>query len=346
MFNVARAELKHVLEDFGVVSELKSVSELQRSNYKEDNPGTQEVRLIVKAELTDGPPLVVRLWESQCRFADALRENGIATPRQYRSGSAFVKTYSLCGRNVFVTVERFVEREIRVVDPQTAEKTGELLARMHNIAEQRDLHAAGRVLFDPFAPNDLFDVDAFLSVGEALSGENRALFDQIRQTYNDHMDTLSALNRRPRYAVQGDISDCNLYETASGEIGAFDFNRSGDNVLFCDAVMQAVFEARLMDYPPDLGEDREEQIFTAFLRGYCSVRPFSEAERACWPYLYAVIDAFWSSDVRWREDSLTNAVAAGDRERTRERLETILRRLENLGGPGREKGRNTPCARW
>ena len=39
----------------------------------------------------------------------------------------------------------------------------------------------------------------------------------------------------------------NLYQAASGEIGVFDFNRCGDNNLFCDAVMQAVFEARLMD---------------------------------------------------------------------------------------------------
>lgn len=44
----------------------------------------------------------------------------------------------------------------------------------------------------------------------------------------------------------------------------FDFNRCGD----CDAVMQGVFEARLMDYPKEHTKADEYDYFTAFLEGY------------------------------------------------------------------------------
>lgn len=130
-----------------------------------------------------------------------------------------------------------------------------MLAKMHSIAEENNLHVHNAVIFDPFAANDLFDIETFMSLESAFGGDERVLFNKIVQTYNAYMDVLSPLKKQPGYAVQGDISDCNLYRTSSGEIGIFDFNRCGDNNLFCDAVMQAVFEARLMDYADDLGDD-------------------------------------------------------------------------------------------
>lgn len=156
------------------------------------------------------------------------------------------------------------------------------------------------------------------------------MYDKIVQKYNACMDILAPLKSQPRYAVQGDISDCNLYQTRSGEIGIFDFNRCGDNNLFCDAVMQAVFEARLMDYPDGSNCGMEEEILASFWKGYRSVRDFSEEQQNWYPYLYAIIDAFWSSDIKWNEDSLTNAVKNGDMEKTREWLETIWMRLAKL----------------
>ena len=64
---------------------------------------------------------------------------------------------------------------------------------------------------------------------------------------------------------------CNLFQTLSGQIGIFDFNRCGDNNLFCDAFMQAVFEARLMEYPDGAGDKIRPEILSAFLRGYRSI---------------------------------------------------------------------------
>lgn len=337
MFIANHTDVENILRDFGIFSKIKLVSELQRYNYESKTPDSKEVRLIVKVELESGAALVVRfknepdvtmeLIESQSRFADEMRKNGIITPYQHQSNGAFAKQYDINGYDVIVTVEQFVENEIKVVDAAVAEKTGELLAKMHNISEANDLHVQNEVLFDPFARNDLFDFISFSSIGTALDDENKALFDTIVRKYNAYMELLQPLKKRPKYAVQGDISDCNLYQTPSGDIGIFDFNRCGDNNLFCDAVMQAVFEARLMDYPEDAKDDIESDILTSFLNGYRSVRGFSEEEESLYPYLYAIINAFWSSDIKWNEDSLMNAIKNGDMDGARRWLITIWERL-------------------
>lgn len=337
MFVVNRIDIGNVLRDFGIFFEIKCVSELQRYDYERNDSDSKKVRLILKVELESGSSLVIRfknetditmeIIESQSCFADKLRKNGIITPHQYQSGGAFAKWYKINGYDVIVTVEQFAGNEIKAVDTIIAEKTGELLAKMHNISEENNLHVDNGVLFNPFEANELFDFETFQSLESALGDAERVLFHKIVQKYNAYMDILSPLKKQPKYAVQGDISDCNLYQTCSGEIGIFDFNRCGDNNLFCDLVMQAVFEARLMDYPNDANDDIETKILTSFLKGYCSVRSFSKEQQNWYRYLYAIIDAFWSADIKWDENSLMNAIKNGDMERARKWLEAIWQRL-------------------
>lgn len=337
MFVATFADISRVLRDFGINSEIKSTSELERHDY---DPKSKEVRLIVKAGLMSGAPLVVRFKneadvtleavESQSSFADMLRKNDIPTPLQYQSAGSFARWYNINGYDVIATVEQFAENEVKIVNAAVAEKTGGLLAKMHNISEKRNLHVSSEVIFNPFSANDLFDFQSFHSLEPDISEGNRTLFRRIVQTYHAYMEILDPLKKQPKYAVQGDISDCNLYQTPSGGIGIFDFNRCGDNNLFCDAVMQAIFEARLMDYADDAGDMIRPEILGSFLRGYHSVRNFSKAQQNWYPYLCAIIDAFWSSDIKWNEDSLTNAVKNEDMKNTQKWLETIWQRLIKL----------------
>ena len=83
-----------------------------------------------------------------------------------------------------------------------------------------------------------------------------------------------------------------------------------------------------MDYPENRDDSFEAKILASFWKGYCSVRAFSQEEREWYPYLCAIINAFWSSDIRWNEDSLMNAHTAGNVHAVRQWLETIWKRLE------------------
>lgn len=212
MFTITPEDVVPILRDYGITEKIHKISELQRYHYERDDPDSKEVRLIVRVDLEDASALVIRfknekdvtleLIESQSRFSDALKQNGIYTPSQYRARGNFANWYSIGGYDVVVTLEQFVENEIRVVDEEIARKTGELLAKTHTISEQNDLHVKNDVLFNPFAPNDLFDFDAFASLEHLLEGDERASFYKIIDTYNAYMEILAPLRKRPQYACK------------------------------------------------------------------------------------------------------------------------------------------------
>ena len=339
MFEISLADVNLILSDYAVPA-ATHWTELQRYHYEKKDPNSKEVRLIVRAYLADGTSLVIRfknehgvtldLVEAQCRFAALLHAHGIPTPVQHRCGGQFAKGYSIHGYEVIVCVEEFVEGEIKLVDTGIARKTGALLAQTHTIAQRCNAHVDNPVLFDPFQKNDLFFYDLFEKMSEHLQGEAYTLSQKIITKYQEYMEVLSPLREEPRYAVQGDISDCNLYLTAQGEIGLFDFNRCGDNNLYCDAVMQAIFEARLMDYPTSYDENSQAILLSAFLEGYESVRPFSEFHKKLLPYLYTIITSFWGMDLVWSENSLQKELERGNMQAVQTWLHIIWQRISHL----------------
>ena len=336
MFAVTVDDIKTILRDYHINAGCSSFTELQRYHYEEDDPTSRQVRLIVKARLEDGHSLVIRfkneedapqnVIEAQSRFAALLYGHGIETPKAYISDGFFARMYTINGYDVVVTVEDFKDGEIRTVDPQTAKDTGELLARMHTIAEANDFHVKCEVLFDPLAPNDLFFYESFEKRKERLLEIDSDLYNSIVQKHDELISHIAPLGREKRYAVQGDISDCNLYRTQDGRIGVFDFNRCGDNSLFFDAVMQAVFESRLMDYPEELDGHQEEIIFSSFLEGYQQVRPFTAEQKEAFPYLYALITAFWGVDMKWADKSCAKTVDEADDATVHQWMKAILER--------------------
>ncbi len=337
MFCPSELDINGILFDFGIYQKMDVIQELQRYDYEERDPGAKEVRLIEKVVLENGAMVVIRfkneadaplkLIEAQSRFAQLLWENGIELPAQYKCDGNFVKSYIIDGYPVSVTVEDFIDGLVKCYDADVAEKAGCLLAQTHVISEHFRCHVNGPVLFDPFSENDLFSVSDFQSASDLLIGEDACLFRKIVRKYEAIMDVLSPLREEPHYAVQGDMSDCNLFMRGDGTLGLFDFNRCGDNNLYCDAVMQAVFSARLMEFPKTYQGKNEEIILPAFLRGYQSVRPFTEKQKKWFPYFYAVITAFWSMDIKWGEKSFLKCIEHGQTAMSHEWLNSIDRRL-------------------
>ena len=336
MFTIKVEDINSILQDFGIRIKCVSFSELRRYHYERDDPSSKEVRLIIKAELEDSHSLVMRFKnesdapiatiEAQSRFAALLKAHGIQTPKAYASKGFYARQYQINGYDVVLTVEDFVSGELHLVHSEIAEKIGALLARMHNIAQIEDVHVQSEVLFDPLKSNDLFDFEAFAANKNKLIEIDADLYCKICQEHELLLQKISAFEKDPRYAVQGDLSDCNLYMTRSGEIGVFDFNRCGDNNLYFDAVMEALFVARLMDYPEKIAGNQEQMILNAFLNGYHKERPFTERQKEMYPYLYAIISAFWLCDLKWNSDSLQNAIKEDDSSAIHHWMETILER--------------------
>ena len=336
MFKVTNNDINIILRDYRIDAECSSYTELQRYYYEKDDPTSKQVRLIIRADLEDSRSLVLgfkneedapqEIIEAQSRFAVLLYEHKIETPKVYTSDGFYTRCYTINGYEVIVTVESFEEGEIRVVGPETARETGKLLAKMHNIAEDADFHVHSGVLFDPLAKNELFSFEAFIKYKDKLLSLDQELYRDIIQKHTWLIFHIEPFGNEPRYAVQGDISDCNLYRTRDGMIGVFDFNRCGDAVLFFDAIMQAIFEARLMDYPEELAGRQEEIILSAFLDGYQQIRPFSSEQKTAFTYLYALVNAFWSADIKWSDHSLAAAVEKDDDVSIHRWMKEIYRR--------------------
>ena len=162
-------------------------------------------------------------------------------------------------------------------------------------------------MFNPLLRNELFDISVFSENKEILREIEPSLYDEIESITESYLRKIEVFKEETQYAVQGDISLCNLYITDDSEMGVFDYNNSGDNVLFYDVIMQAVFESRLMDYKDDYPE-REQNILSAFLNGYDSVRPFTNLQKDIYPYLCAVISAYWLGDMSFDEGNLKSLI--------------------------------------
>lgn len=340
MFTVTIQNINDILRDYRITGICIKIVELQRYYYEKDNLESKEVRLIVKAVLDNGKELVIRfkneqdvtfdLIESQSHFAKLLVENCISTPAIYTSEGHFARIYDFSGYEVIVTVEDFVNGELKEIDTDIARKAGELLARMHNISEQADYHISNEILFDPLIQNELFSFETFIENECYLRTIDEDLYEKILRELNSCLQAVKLFENAPRYAVQGDMSDCNLFKPQDGSIGVFDFNRSGDNVLYYDAIMQAVFVARLMNYPEELKGKQEQVILSAFLDGYNRERPFSEKQKEVYPSFYALITAFDSGDIIWDEKSLLNMIKANDVLAVHKHMKDIYQKIHTL----------------
>ncbi len=60
MFTVTEKDIRIVLDDYGIQVENLTFTELERYNYDEEDPQTKQVRVIVKADLSNDHALVLR----------------------------------------------------------------------------------------------------------------------------------------------------------------------------------------------------------------------------------------------------------------------------------------------
>ena len=229
MFSYSSACLSELLYSYGIYAPSLKAEELQRHD-SDDEDG--RLRVIIKVTPDTFPPLIVKIkddrdvsetvFESQCRFSEALAESGIPTARilPVVGENRHVLTTQIDSRPVFVTAEAFMENEVRSVDVETAEKMGALLARSHNVSEERKCHVPNRVLFDPFEDNELFYALDFLSLGDRMTGENLYHHRKIALEYQRIMAELEPLHLRPVH-VAGDAGEARV------DHGAYPGDRHG-----------------------------------------------------------------------------------------------------------------------
>lgn len=300
-YSVTERELTPVLARFGIHGAIRGMAELL---HRFDTEDSQEVRLIVRVDLADGRALVVKLLReenvtqegltAQGAFSEHLRARGVDTPRRYRAGDALCLPLAVAGRQVLVTVEDFMPGEMTLV------------------TEADGCHVAQPVIFDPLAENDLMDPEVFRELLPRLSEPQRRQGEAILHQQEALMQSLAPLARRPRYAVQGDMSNCNLYRTPAGGLGCYDYNNCGNNTLLGDMALEAYLVCRLLDDPAPANDASDRSRLALFVAAYDAVRPLSAKDRQLLRQIAALTEGFWPWVIRWEDGSLHAALERGD----------------------------------
>ena len=92
----------------------------------------------------------------------------------------------------------------------------------------------------------------------------------------------------------------------------FDYNCSGDEVLVSDFVMEGLLTAYEMKLPKGTDSSYRKQLFSAFLKGYLSIRILSAEEADTAWLIYTLYHALWFSRILYNENSFEKLVQNED----------------------------------
>ncbi len=308
------------------------------------------MKLIFRVTLEDGTMLVIKLLheeddpaaemtkvENQSMFSERMRISGIRTPKRYQAEGSYCTAYSYRDRPCVVTVEDWCGEEIKEITTDIAHEIGALMARMHLLSLEHGCVIGHRTLFSAAYWND---VDCFPEFCEIAKDErlDQDIAARIRSLREEKLERIRAVwESLPKAAVQGDISINNLVLDHDGLI-VFDYNNAGDEVLISDLVMEGLLTAYEMDLPEGMPESYREQLFPAFLKGYLSVRPLSEAEADTAWEVYTLYHGLWFTRILYRDTSLDSLVKTGDWENANRLLEKMLTNMQEADD-GRFRGK-------
>ncbi len=294
------------------------------------------MKLISRATLADGQRLIVKILhededlcaegekiEQQSIFSQQMRNSGIGTPKRHQANRRYCNQFVYHDLPCLITVEDWCGEEITEINTEIAYQIGELMARMHTLSLAHNCRIGHRTLF---SAADWNDVDSFSDFCEITKNENldQETVSKIKALREEKLNRLRHLwDCLPKAAVQGDISINNLVSAEDGLI-IFDYNNAGDEVLVSDLVMEGLLTAYEMDLPPNAPKTYCEQLFSAFLNGYLSVRSLSEAEcSAAWD-IYTLYHGLWFTRIVYRDSSLDALVKKGDYEAANHLLKQML----------------------
>lgn len=265
--------------------------------------------------------------ENQSIFSEQMRNSGIRTAKRYQANGRYCNQFIYHGLPCLIAVEDWCGEEITEINTDIAYQIGELMAQMHTLSLEQNCKIGHRTLFSVAYWND---VDAFPEFCKITNNENldQETVAKIKALREEKLNRLRFIwNSLPKAAVQGDISINNLVSTDDGLI-LFDYNNAGDEVLVSDLVMEGLLTAYEMDLPPNVSETYTEQLFSAFLKGYLSLRPLSEAESSAAWDIYTLYHGLWFTRIVYRDSALDSLAKSENYEAANRLLSKMLVDME------------------
>ncbi|WP_346914498.1 hypothetical protein [Clostridium sp.] len=307
--------IRKILKRYGIEQDIKNIIFLHEQY---GNNILQRVRVIIKVELRNESIYIIKfvceeehpqiLIEEQSIFSECLRENGIITAKRLKCDYRHCILYHIYGVELAVTVEEYLGEEITFINHGIVNKIANMMAEMHNISKSNNCHINGNTIWDIF--DDKTDIMRgymeFYKFREDkdidLTAYNLDLYNKIIELYNERKERLKVLwDKLPKYATQGDYSINNL-TNINGQVGIFDYNISGDEVLVSDMVIEGLFVAKHMELDKELTDKDRELLFQSFIKTYMDYCKLTQNEINAMNDIYAIVLPFWWTRIIYDEE--------------------------------------------
>lgn len=297
--------IKEILELYDINRNIANINYLCEGYDDKDD---LRIRVIAKVELCDKSSYIIKfvleeehpykLIEEQSRFSEGLRCLGINTAKRIKCGDKYCCLYSLGDSRLSVTVEEYLGEEIKEINENIVSEISSLMARMHMLSENNNYHLVNDTIWNLW--NDNSDImRGYMKFKELrdkiieLDENNIEIYENILRVYKSRKDKISKLRPSlPQYATQGDYSVNNLTYN-NEEIGIFDYNIAGDEILVNDMIIEGLFVTKVMDLSEGLKDSDREELFKLFVKAYINIRKLTSDELNVINDLYAIVVPFW-----------------------------------------------------
>jgi homoserine kinase type II len=283
---VTSAQAKQFLSDLGL-GELQSISPckggIENTNYFADTDQGSYVLTLFERLTQEQLPFYLDLMRH-------LAKAGIAVPMPQADANGQI-LHSLCGKPACV-VNKLAGSNDGAVTALRCEQVGQMLAKMHLAGrdfEMQQPNLRGLAWWNETIPTVLPHLDS-----------SQVTLIRTELAYQNHIAASNQYTALPRGAIHADLFRDNvMFDTQNGQdtlTGFFDFYFAGtDTWLFDVAVcLNDWCLVRGIDGQSDGTHDAVLQA--AFLKGYESIRPLTQAERGLQAaMLRAAALRFWVS---------------------------------------------------
>lgn len=314
---IEEKDISDALKQYGIKGTLRNISYLIEQYREGIDP---RARVIVKAEIDRSRSYIIKfilepehtqeLIEDQSIFSECMRESGINTAKRFKCGNRYCMLFPVEGLTYNVTVEEYIGEELTFINDKMVEEIAYLMATMHNISQEKNLHIQRNTIWD------LFDETKDISRGYKAFCDYRnnqkynfalydiKLYEKIINLYKKRLSKLKIVwNKLPKYATQGDYSINNLVYKNDRIDGIFDYNIAGDEILVSDMIIEGLLVSYEMDLDDSLTDNEKDKLFKIFVKKYMEYRDLNEDELNIMDDIYAVVFPFWWMRIIFDEEN-------------------------------------------
>ncbi|MGE7625379.1 hypothetical protein ACQKMD_20975 [Viridibacillus sp. NPDC096237] len=268
-----------------------------------------------------GEPANQSHWESGCKYATFLSENGLNTPT-YRKTKEGTYTISL-NEKVFSLELALLGKPIKKLDDQLLATIGSSFGIQHRLSSTIISPLTTATSWSLFGGNKTDEIGDY--------DENELSFRDFKNTYSTHrlfskverlyltyrLELKQVWDKFPQGAVQGDFCYYNMLLKENQQLAIYDFNLAGNEVYLNECVAVGVYHSWHVDYIGTLSKDER---FLLFMNAYQEERALNQVELQYLLKLKAIIRAF-------RFDRIEDGISIKNTEVQDEFLEETLKIL-------------------